>query len=249
MKINKTSVTQQIIDYIGQNIENGKWPVGSKIASEQELAMNLGVSRPSVRIAIRQFIALGILESIRGKGTFVRNVPKSIELFEKPVIAYEERAELDDILEFRMLVEPYAAYMAARNMTEKGIEKLHKYYDMMQNSIDNSEQYFTSDMRFHEIIVEASGNKYVEKYLKYMFSETFESHVHIRMQLGYKPGLYYHKKIMSAIEQHNQDMAYSFMKEHLQMKYNQLPMTLQSTFKDNEEENDVKFSDMGKVKK
>ena len=67
----KGSVTGKIAHYIRKNIRNGNWTVGEKIPSENQLCEELGVSRVSVRSALQQFIALGILESVHGKGTFV----------------------------------------------------------------------------------------------------------------------------------------------------------------------------------
>ena len=71
MKIIKTSVTQQIIEYIKENIQNGSWKVGEKIPSEPSLVEELGVSRASLRVAIQQYVALGVLRSEQGKGTFI----------------------------------------------------------------------------------------------------------------------------------------------------------------------------------
>ena len=67
----KGSVTGKIAHYIRKNIRNGNWTVGEKIPSENQLCEELGVSRVSVRSALQQFIALGILESVHGKGTFL----------------------------------------------------------------------------------------------------------------------------------------------------------------------------------
>jgi len=226
MKIRKASVTEQIIEYISENIENGTWPVGAKIMSEPELAAELGVSRPSIRVAIRQFIALGVLESKHGKGTFVKRSPRTTTLFERPVLTCEESLAIGDIVEFRMLIEPYAAYMAARFMTEEDQKTLRMYYEKMEETTEEPKKYFEYDRCFHETIIKSLGNRFVEESLKELFNETFVTHVHIREQLGHKPGLYYHGQILEAIEKRNPDIAYSVMKEHLQMKSEQIPSAL-----------------------
>ena len=71
MVIIKSNITQQVVQFIKKNIDNGNWRIGEKIPSENKLAESLGVSRASVRMAIQQFIAIGVLESVHGKGTFV----------------------------------------------------------------------------------------------------------------------------------------------------------------------------------
>ena len=67
------SVTDQVVNYIQMNIESGAWPIGSKLPSESQLCDSLGESRTSVRSALQQFIAIGAVESIHGKGSFLRS--------------------------------------------------------------------------------------------------------------------------------------------------------------------------------
>ena len=69
----KGSVTGKIAHYIRKNIRNGNWTVGEKIPSENQLCEELGVSRVSVRSALQQFIALGILFDIIGVAVTAAN--------------------------------------------------------------------------------------------------------------------------------------------------------------------------------
>ena len=69
--IQKTNVTEQIVAYYKQQILNGTWKVGEKIPSENQLCGELGVSRASIRSAVKELIGLGVLESMHGKGTFL----------------------------------------------------------------------------------------------------------------------------------------------------------------------------------
>ena len=88
MKIIKTSVTQQIIEYIKENIQNGSWKVGEKIPSEPSLVEELGVSRASLRVAIQQYVALGVLRSEQGKGTFLESSDLDAVLGNKNSISF-----------------------------------------------------------------------------------------------------------------------------------------------------------------
>lgn len=97
-----TSVTDQVVMYIQQNIENGAWPIGSKLPSESQLCRELGVSRTSVRSALQQFIAIGAVESIHGKGTFVRSSDLS-RLCRPAVFSFQT---LQDVLHICAMVRP-----------------------------------------------------------------------------------------------------------------------------------------------
>ena len=86
----KGSVTGKIAHYIRKNIRNGNWTVGEKIPSENQLCEELGVSRVSVRSALQQFIALGILESVHGKGTFVTETNRELVKEQQRMMAEQE---------------------------------------------------------------------------------------------------------------------------------------------------------------
>ena len=75
LAVERVNVTEQVIEYLKTNIQRGVWKPGEKIASENELTNILSVSRASVRHAIQQLIAVGVLESYQGKGTFVKSMP------------------------------------------------------------------------------------------------------------------------------------------------------------------------------
>jgi len=57
------SITNQVIDYLKENIESGTWAVGEKIPSENQMVADLGVSRSSIRTALQYLIGLGVLKS------------------------------------------------------------------------------------------------------------------------------------------------------------------------------------------
>ena len=73
MKIKSVSITNQVVEYLKENIESGDWVVGDKIPSENKLVEELGVSRSSIRTAVQYLIGLGVLKSYQGKGTYLVN--------------------------------------------------------------------------------------------------------------------------------------------------------------------------------
>ena len=73
MKIKTVNITDQVVEYLKENIESGKWNIGEKIPSENQMVMELGVSRSSIRSALQYLIGIGVLKSYQGKGTFLIN--------------------------------------------------------------------------------------------------------------------------------------------------------------------------------
>src|SRR5690242_3473316 len=76
--IRRTAVAKEAIDTIKELIVAGEVSPGQRLPAERELAARLGVSRPSLREAIRALIALNILESRHGEGTFVSSLHPEI---------------------------------------------------------------------------------------------------------------------------------------------------------------------------
>ncbi|GMA98074.1 FadR/GntR family transcriptional regulator [Pelosinus sp. IPA-1] len=222
MQILKANITQQVIEYLKKNIENGTWAVGEKIPSENNLTEILGVSRASVRVAIQQFIALDALQSIQGKGTFVKT--NNITGVGSNLNAIDE-ANYDDIiqvLEFRRIIETECAYIAAQQATDETINNLKRYLGNMKDSIDQSEEFVKQDMLFHEEICHATGNRLLENCLKDVFQQTAKNHKQMNEAFGYNDGIYYHTLLLKAIQNKDARKAKNLMKEHLQQAIERL---------------------------
>jgi GntR family transcriptional repressor for pyruvate dehydrogenase complex len=190
----KINITQQVIDYIKENISKEIWLVGEKIPSENKLTQILGVSRASVRIALQQFIALGILESFHGKGTFV--VSNNLSGFDRSTLipTGDDYRDMRQLLEFRRSVEPEASALAAERATEENIRQLDSLLGQMKQAFrqDDSKNFVHYDMMFHEEVSHASGNMFLVNCLHGVFSQKEKSYQHIFQQCGYKDGIYYH---------------------------------------------------------
>ncbi len=108
-----------VIAKIRTLIERGRIPPGSKLPPERALAVELGVSRPAVREAIKVLGGLGVLESRHGSGTFVKLAEPVAEL--SPISMGEAGIEprVLDLLEVRKLLEPRAAWLAATRASER----------------------------------------------------------------------------------------------------------------------------------
>lgn len=222
MHILKTNITQQVIEYLRKNIENGTWPVGGKIPSENNLTEILGVSRSSIRVAIQQFIALDVLQSIHGKGTFImtnniRGVGKNLSAIDEA-----DYNDINQVLQFRRIIETESAYIAAQQATNETINNLKFYLENMKNSIGQSEEFVKQDMLFHEEICHATGNHLLENCLKEVFQKTANNHKQMNGLFGYNDGIYFHTLLLKAIQAKDARKAKSLMKEHMQQAIDRL---------------------------
>jgi GntR family transcriptional repressor for pyruvate dehydrogenase complex len=224
MQILKASITQQVIEYLKKNIESGTWSVGEKIPSENKLSGTLGVSRISIRMAIQQFIALDVLQSIQGKGTFVKTNNTTGISNNLNVIYESNYDDIVQILEFRRIIEAECAYLAAQRATNETIDKLKVFLQGMKDSIGQSEKFVKYDMLFHEEICHATGNPLLENCLKEVFRQKLKHHKQINEAFGYNDGIYYHTLLLDAIENKNFKKARKLMTEHLQQAIERLKL-------------------------
>ncbi len=211
--IKRTNVTQEIAQYIIKNIESGHWAEGDRIESETQMCKKLGVSRASVRVAIRQFIAYGMLESVQGKGTFVRKANVVPGMF-----STEDCADIEKVMQFRATIEGDAAFYAAQYATKEDILCLRENFRQMSqaDTCGDRELSWEFDKQFHKKVAEISQNQFYLESIDMMFRSTDKLHFKIIENLGVRFANYFHPAVISALESHDCEKARLQMQRHLQ---------------------------------
>ena len=156
--ITKTKLHEQIVSQIQALIEKGRLKYGDQLPPERELASIFKVSRHSVREAIRILEQKNILKSRPGSGTFIILEDESsvVEFLAKAI--QREKNTLAEIFQFRELLEPQVAGLAARNATQKDILVLEDLLDRQHEERDNIMASKELDEKFHLALAKATGN-------------------------------------------------------------------------------------------
>ncbi len=211
------SITNQVIEYLKENIESGAWKVGEKIPSENQMVTDLGVSRSSIRTAVQYLIGLGVLKSYQGKGTFL--IDRQVENWDEAQskITSADCMDIYKVLEFRRILEPEACRMAVERYTPELFADLQHYLRQMERSRGNPAKFVRADMQFHGVICKASGNALLEKSLNKVFAETRNNHEQMNLLVGDYNGILYHTLILEAFRKGDAEEAYQKMKEHLEV--------------------------------
>lgn len=210
-KIVRSSLTDQIFDYMCQRILSGEWKSNEKIPSESELSERIGVSRMSLRAAIQRSNALGLTETRVGDGTYV--VDFSMRSFFKSL--YDSnilQQDYQQMNEFRMVIQIGSirlALMKGDDLTEKLIE-LEEIYTEMGEHLKNKDydKYYEADYRFHEYISKLSQNEYITLLYEAISSNLFEvtkSNSNRSME-AYKSDMMiqqFHKAILDGLKEGN----------------------------------------------
>jgi GntR family transcriptional repressor for pyruvate dehydrogenase complex len=146
------------LEQLVEIITSGEVGPGDRLPTERELGRRLGLSRSTVREAIRSLELLGVLDSRQGDGTYVRALDARLILEATGFVSRLVRDE--DVLEMfqvRAVLDSAAASLAAARSDEAHREELQRRFDAMLSST-TPESYLEADIAFHAHIAASSGN-------------------------------------------------------------------------------------------
>jgi GntR family transcriptional repressor for pyruvate dehydrogenase complex len=169
------SVTDEAIDKIQKLIISGSWGPGDRLPKESELAAQLGLSRNSLREAVRALSQLRVLEVRQGDGTYVTSLEPELLLestsFVSHLLVGESAIEL---FEVRRLLEGAAAALAAARIDPAGKEALRSKLERMIKST-TVEELVEADVDFHAVIAGATRNTFLTSLLASLSSRTMRA--------------------------------------------------------------------------
>ena len=152
------ALTDDAILKIKELIVAGEFVPGAKLPKERELADRLGLSRNSLREAVRALTLIGVLEPRQGDGTYVTSLEPDLLLagttFVSDLLAGPNVLELHRV---RRILEPAATALAATLLTEEEFDALEACLARM-DAAETMQAFIDTDVEFHRIIVNASGN-------------------------------------------------------------------------------------------
>jgi GntR family transcriptional regulator, transcriptional repressor for pyruvate dehydrogenase complex len=153
-----SSLTDHAIERIKQMIVAGELSPGDRLPREVDLAEHLGISRSSLREAVRALSLIHVLDVRQGDGTYVTSLEPSLLL---DAMGFVVDLHRDDsvvaIFEVRRILEPAATAMATAIMPDDGVAALRALLDELPAD-PSIEELVANDVEFHRRIVTACGN-------------------------------------------------------------------------------------------
>jgi GntR family transcriptional regulator, transcriptional repressor for pyruvate dehydrogenase complex len=206
----------QIVEQIEQMIQRGELKVGDRLPPERTLARTFRVSRNCIRQAIQALSAKTILESRRGDGTYVCAADQGLLVSSLAQAIQTQKDLLKDIIEFRLLMEPQIAYLAARNITREELDRLKVIVcDQERKNLAGQED-VELDAAFHLQLAEASKNRIIHQVVSTMNEILNESRSEFLQTDGRRRNsVIGHLKIIDALEAGDPQRAFQAMREHL----------------------------------
>lgn len=216
------SKSDEVATNIATAIVNRQLRSGDTFASENELAQHFTVSRPNVRQALQRLASAGLVSTRHGVGTFVCP-PERWNLFDPLLLeAFSSsgnlRAISGELVELRKMVEVESARLAAAKITDKEIRLLAQWLEQMNSCKEDVIGITRADLSFHEVIVEASRNRFFRGIMTYLHEPLLRAR-HSTMDAGGIPGreraCLHHAQILSALSARDSDAAGKAMSTHM----------------------------------
>jgi GntR family transcriptional repressor for pyruvate dehydrogenase complex len=166
-------VTDDAIERIRGFVASGEWGPGTRLPREADLAKQLGVSRNSLREAVRALSLARVLEVRQGDGTYVSSLEPG-ELLEPTLSATHllRGSTVLELFEVRRMLEPEAAAMAARRADADVIADLRTELERMLTAGERADDLVEADAAFHDVIARAPGNGVLRALLRSLSTST-----------------------------------------------------------------------------
>ena len=201
----RRSIHGRIAHEIGQQILHGDLAPGEVLPSETALGQEFGVSRTVLREAIKVLAAKGMVESRTKIGTRVRARDHwnmlDPDVLSWSLASHQAESYAAGVSEMRHILEPAGAALAAERATPEQLARIREAYAAMAAAGNNLEQSIPHDLRFHQAILEATGNTFLASMghvIESALAFSFQVSARARDDAAYSLPL--HKAVLERIE-------------------------------------------------
>lgn len=214
--IKRISLTDEVVTRIKELIRSGEYSIGQKIPTDTQLCEQLGVSRPTLREAIKVLSAMGYINIVVGKGAFVADTLKKDE--ENHIKRISKIQNFKDFMQVRLALEPAAMELAIPHITASQIEGLEKIHAAFVLSVERKDivKLMMLDEAFHAAIIQYSGNRIMVDINKSMNDSIRQFRADsFADNFIYQNSLRPHEEILFYIKQKNSEKSVAALRGHL----------------------------------
>ncbi|MFI6324058.1 FadR/GntR family transcriptional regulator [Nonomuraea sp. NPDC050556] len=211
------AVTDAAIDKIKQMILSGELTPGDRLPKEADLAERLGLSRNSLREAVRALALINVLDVRQGDGTYVTSLEPRLLL---DTLSFVLDLHRDDTViqffEVRRILEPAATAMACELMTDAEIEELRVVLESLPAE-PTIEELVANDLQFHQRIAQGSGNNVLCSFIESLSGPTTRARIWrgLTQENALEKTIEQHTAIYEAISARQPEVARSWATVHI----------------------------------
>lgn len=213
--IGRKTVSELVVQRILDMVKAGHLSAGDKLPTERDLAVQLDVSRPTVREALRALSILGVVEIRHGGGVYVSSLDDEL-LSPLDFFVTLSASNMSELFDARIQYEPMIAGLAAERLTDVQLARLRDLVRQQVAEPANAELFHDTDVEFHKTILSASGNAFLSRIGKLLQvlgdqgRQAFQKRSSIRGQ-----SVQDHLAIMTALDARDAAGAQVAMRQHM----------------------------------
>jgi GntR family transcriptional regulator, transcriptional repressor for pyruvate dehydrogenase complex len=212
------AAAEQVVSHVRKMIERGALRPGSRLPSERDLAMEVGVSRTSVRAGLRSLAAMGVVQTRRGAGTFITAGPPALLGEPLRLVASLHGLHLGGLFEVRRVLEAGTASLAAERATPEQMATISDEVTGMYSALHDPHTFLDYDLRFHRAVAAAANNPMLGAIIEAVAALFFEQRrATIERAHNLRESADMHRKIYQAIRARDPEAARAAMDEHVRL--------------------------------
>lgn len=213
-KLQRDDLTTKLIASFKDLIARRVLKPGAKLPPERDLAQRFGVSRSSLRHALKSLDTLGIITQRVGDGTYLTSDPSHILVAPLEFLLLMEGISELDVADTRLIVEPELAARAAAQASEELIARLGELMEGLRTETDST-KLIELDIAFHEAIFSESGNRLISRIFSMLHRLVYNNMEITSQHVDSAHTLQFHEPIYRAICDRNPTEARNCMIAHL----------------------------------
>ena len=211
--------TEQVVAHVRGLIEKGSLRPGDRLPAERDLALQIGVSRPTVRAGLRALAAMGVVQSRHGSGTYIPEGPPMLGSEPLSFLAALHGFTREEMYEARRILEVGAAGLAAERATPEQLASLAEEVASLFATMGDPQRFLVHDINFHRTLAAASGNPIVASIVEMVSALYYERRRQTAVRASdrdLRDAAEMHRRIYQAVRSRDAEAARRAMQEHLQ---------------------------------
>ena len=216
-------LVDRVVDSFLKSVSSGEYVVGKKLPTQDILQKVYGVSRTTMREALKKLETMGIVSIRQGDGTYLNSPDMQADMNRLYPLLKLNETDLDELMEARKILETKTAEMAAARATEEDIRMLQEVLADMERCRNQIDLYTENDSQFHLCIATAAHNSILYRFVKLIY-EMMNAQQDEIARIPHLPNIpfAYHADIMESIKEHNSKQAAELMYEHIDNAHQRL---------------------------
>src|SRR5262245_21189971 len=209
---------EQVVAHVRDLIERKLLRPGDRLPAERDLAAQIGVSRPTLRMGLHALAAMGCVQSRHGSGTFIPEGPPSLGTEPLSQLAALHDSTHEQMYDARRILEVGAAGLAAECATPEQIASLAEEVAGLFASMDDPHRFLVHDIDFHRRVAAASGNPIIAAVVEMVSALYYDQRRVTAEQASdrdLRDAANMHREIYQAIRARDADAARKAMNDHL----------------------------------